>query len=452
MEDPRAVTTAVSKVRDTPRRALATVFVIVFIDLVGFGIVIPILPFYVRSFGANDVVYGLLAASYSLMQFLFAPLLGSWSDRYGRRPVLMLSMAGAVLAWVVFGMGTVVGTALGSTAAILTLFASRMLGGAMGGNVSTAQAYIADVTSVEDRTGALGLVGAAFGLGFIVGPALGAVLASTPVVEVASRTLPAFVPTTRFTLPAFGAATASLLALFATWRFLPEPRTAAQREQSRATARRSLLGQFRDALGSVTLRPLVIAFFLASLAFSGVQIAFIPYLADVYGYNAAQAGLFLTYIGVLSVLNQGVLVGRLARRIETTRLAGIGAALLVVALAMLPFSPDIGRILPWLSVGGLDSAVIVLVLVLALLSVGNALLNVALAALVSTGASEAEQGSAFGVTQGAGSLGRTVGPPLMTTLYVVLAQWAPFVAGALLTVGVVGLLAGIARRLTASPS
>lgn len=446
MEDPRVGTAPQAELSTTGRRrALATVFVIVFIDLVGFGIVVPILPFYVRSFGASDVVYGLLAASYSLMQFLFAPLLGRWSDQYGRRPVLMLSTGGAVTAWIVFGLGTEVAALFGPIAALLTLFAARMLGGAMGGNVATAQAYIADVTTVERRTGALGLIGAAFGLGFIVGPALGSVLASDPVVRAADAALPAVIPTTRFSLPSFGAATASLLALVSTWRFLPEPRSAAQRADSKRRPRQSLLDQFRGALRSAALRPLVLAFFVASLAFSGVQIAFIPYLADVYGYDAAQAGLFLTYLGVLSVVNQGVLVGRLSRWIETTRLAVFGASLLVVALAVLPFSPVLGELLPWLSVAELGPAVLVLLVVLAVLSVGNALLNVALAALVSTTASEAEQGSAFGVTQGAGSLGRTVGPPAMTGLYV-LARWSPFVTGAALTVGVVALLLGIARQ------
>jgi len=445
MEDPRVGTASADPVVGG-RRALATVFVIVFIDLVGFGIVVPILPFYVRSFGASDVVYGLLAASYSLLQFGFAPLLGRWSDAYGRRPVLMLSLAGSVLAWIVFGLGTQVGTLLGPTAALLTLFAARMLGGAMGGNIATAQAYVADVTTAEKRTGALGLVGAAFGLGFVVGPALGAVLASDPVVSGAREVLPAVIPTTQFTLPSFGAAAASGLALVAAWRFLPETRTAAQRAGARGQARQSLLDQFRGALASPTLRPLVLAFFVASLAFSGVQIAFVPYLADVYGYDAAGAGLFLTYIGVLSVLNQGVLVGRLSRRFEPTQLAVGGATLLVGSLAVLPFSPSVGTTLSLPSVAGLTPAVLVLVIVLAVLSIGNALLNVALAALVSMAASDAEQGSAFGVTQGAGSLGRTVGPPVMTALYVVLARWSPFVAGALLTVGVLALLVGVARQ------
>jgi len=147
-----------------------------------------------------------------------------------------------------------------------------------------------------------------------------------------------------------------------------------------------------------------------------------------------------------SYLYQGVLVGRLSRRFEPIQLAIGGATLLVGSLAALPFSPTIGTALTLPSIAGLTPAVIVLVVVLAVLSVGNALLNVALAALVSMAASDAEQGSAFGVTQGAGSLGRTVGPPLMTALYVVLARWSPFVAGALLTVGVLVLLVGVARQ------
>jgi MFS family permease len=422
------------------RRALATVVGIVFLDLLGFGIVIPILPFYVRSFGASDVVYGLLAASYSLMQFVAAPYLGRLSDERGRRPVLMLSLLANAVAWTVFGLAGELETAIGTTAAIATLFAARMLAGAMGGNIAAAQAYIADVTPPERRAGALGLIGAAFGLGFVFGPAFGSVLASDPVVGAAGRVLPDVIPATRFSLPSFGAAAFSIVAFLAAAAFLKEP------DRTRSSAAKvGLVGQFRTALASATLRPLVIASLVASIAFSGVQVIFIPFVADIYGFDASGAGLLLTYIGALGVVNQGVVVGRLSRRYRDLSLAVAGAVLLVAALALLPFSPAVGALLLGdLTLAGVDAATIALLGVLALLSTGNGLLNVALSTLVSRSASEDEQGAAFGVTQGAGSLGRTVGPPFMAALYVT-AYWSPFALGAVLTVGIVALLLGMRR-------
>ncbi|SDL95517.1 Predicted arabinose efflux permease, MFS family [Halogranum gelatinilyticum] len=424
------------------RRALATVIGVVFIDLLGFGIVIPILPFYVRSFLVSDVFIGLLAASYSLMQFLFAPFLGRLSDERGRRPVLMLSLLGSAIAWTVFGLAGQVSDALTLTAGLAVLFVSRMVAGAMGGNIATAQAYIADITPPERRAGALGLIGASFSLGFIFGPAVGGVLASDAVVTAAREIFPAFIPATRFSLPSFAAATLSLLALAAAAAFLPEP----ERERGVA-ARRSLVGQFADALRDSGLRGLVVAYFLVSVAFSGIQVMFIPFAADIYGYNATQTAFLLTYIGVLGVINQGVVVGRLSRVVSEPRIAIMGASLLLVALAAIPFSPELGTLLP--AVGGpayLTRELLALLVVLATLSLGNGLLNVALSTLVSTSASADKQGSAFGVTQGAGSLGRTVGPPTMAALYAAVTYWSPFVAGAVLVIPILAILFTIARR------
>ncbi|WP_152042986.1 MFS transporter [Salinigranum salinum] len=444
MSGPEAATASDATSTVVPRRrALATVIFVVFLDLVGFGIVIPILPFYVRSFGVSDVFIGLLAASYSLMQFVFAPLLGRLSDARGRRPVLMLSLAGSVVAWTVFGLAGEVLALSGLVAGVATLFASRMLAGAMGGNIATAQAYVADVTPVDRRAASLGLIGAAFSLGFIFGPALGGVLASDTVVAAARNLLPAVVPATRFSLPSFGAATLSLLALLSAALFLPEP------ERSRGPAQRvTLVSGFVEALSDHRLRGLVGSFFLLSLAFSGVQVMFIPFAADVYGYDATQTAFFLTYIGFLGALNQGVLVGRLSARYAESRLAVVGALVLLVALTLLPFSPDVGRLLP--PMGGpawFTRELFVLLVDGALLSFGNSLLNVSLSTLVSTTASADRQGNAFGVTQGAGSLGRTVGPPAMAVLYVA-GFWWPFVIGAVLLAPIVFILARAAVDAT----
>lgn len=409
---------------------MAVVSLVVFLDLLGFGIVIPILPFYVRSFAVSDVYIGLLAASYSVMQFGFAPLLGRLSDRHGRRPVIVLSLCGSVLAWTVFGLA----------GALWLLFVSRMLAGAMGGNIATAQAYVADVTPPAERAAALGLLGASFALGFIFGPAIGGALASDAAIATARDVLPAVVPVNRFSLPSFAAAGMSLVGVLVAAAFLPEP----DRRRS-ARERQTLVGSFRSALANPDIRGLVVAFFLVSLAFSGVQVAFIPWLADTFGYGEPEAALFLTYIGVLGVVVQGGLVGRVSRRIGDGRMAVVGASALTVALAAIPLAPTLGRLLP--GVWSLPPSALALALLLPLLSFGNGLLNAALGALVSAAASADEQGSTFGVTQGAGSLGRTVGPPAMAGLYAFAAHWTPFVAGGLLVVPVVAILVRRRRAL-----
>jgi MFS family permease len=425
------------------RRALAVVVGVVFLDLVGFGIVIPVLPFYVRSFGVSDVYIGLLAASYSIAQFVAAPVLGRLSDAHGRRPVIVLTLVGSAVAWTVFGVAGQVGGTLGAAAGVTTLFASRLLAGAMGGNLSVAQAYVADVTPRERRAGALGLLAASFSLGFVFGPAIGGVAASEAVVAAARDLLPAVVPADEFSLPSFAAALMSLVSFAFAAAFLVEPPRAVS---SAVTSPGSgLRAAFAVALRDPTLRGLTLAFFLVSVAFSGVQVMFVPFAADFYDYGATETAAFLTYIGVLGAINQGVLVGRLSRVVAPARLALVGTGFLAAALALLPFSPAVGALLP--PVGGpawVTGALVVLVVDGALLSFGLGLLNVSLSTLVSTSASDATQGSAFGVTQGAGSLGRTVGPPLMAAMYVV-AFWSPFVAGAVLLVPIAGVILGVAR-------
>ncbi len=413
-----------------PRRALAVVIGVVFIDLVGFGIVIPILPFYVRSFGVSDAFIGLLAATYSLAQFMAAPALGRLSDRLGRRPVLLASLATAGVAWVAFGYAGESGARFGTTAALVTLFLSRGLAGAMGGNIAAAQAYVADITPRDRRASALGLVGASFALGFVFGPAIGGLLAAEPVVARADAVFPSFIPATPYSLPSFAAAGMSFLAVAVGLLFLEEP----NRDRS-SDRRTTAIGQFRDALSPVTLRPLTVAYFTVAVAFAGVQVMFIPYVADQFGYDATAAAFLLTYVGVLGAVNQGVLVGRLSRVVPSRTLVAAGAGILACALAALPATAGVGR---GVAVGGpawLTAPLIALLVALAGLSLGNALVNVSLATLVSASADDAGQGAAFGVTQGAASLGRTVGPPLMAVLYTV-AIASPFLVGAALLVPV----------------
>jgi MFS family permease len=434
---------------------------VVFLDLVGFGIVIPILPFYVRSFGVSDVYIGLLAASYSLAQFAAAPLLGRLSDRYGRRPVVTLTLLGSAIAWTIFGLGGVVGATAGTAVGLAAIFLARAVAGAMGGNLSVAQAYVADVTAPERRTAALGLLGAAFSVGFVFGPAIGGLAADDRTVALARDLLPAAVPVSAFSLPSFAAAGTSLVAFVAAVAFLREPERApadvvdetpsvSEAEPmgttATATGGRSALAGLAAALRNPSLRGLTLAFFLVSAAFSGVQVMFVPFAADFYGYSATATALFLTYIGAVGAFNQGILVGRLATRVPERRLAVAGTVLLAVSLVLLPFAPTVGAFVP--PIGGPDwvtGPLIVLLIDGAILSLGLSLVNVPLATLVSRTARAGTQGTAFGVTQGAGSLGRTVGPPAMAALYV-LAFWSPFVVGAVLLAPVVAVLVGLGRQ------
>ncbi|ELZ84269.1 arabinose efflux permease family protein [Haloferax larsenii JCM 13917] len=429
---------------ENPRRALGVVFLIVFVDLLGFGILIPVIPLYALSFGATEFVGSLLIASYSAMQFLAAPFLGRLSDARGRRPVLLLSLTGSVIAWTLFGIA-------GSLA---VLFAARMLAGAMGGNIATAQAYIADITSAEERAKGLGLLGAAFGLGFVFGPALGGFFASEPVVALARDVLPAAVPVSEFSLPSFAAALITGTNLLLAYVVLPESRPPAERTDA-SDSRESRIDQLLSALRTPGLGALVVAFFLASFAFSALESQFIFLTNDQYAYGATENAVILTYVGLVLAAVQGGLVGPLTDRFGEYRLAVGGTAIQVLTLAAVPFSPVLGQFLPavgpLVSVGPtLPAGVVALLVVMTPLSFGNALTNVSLNTLVSRSADDDEQGGAFGLTQSAGSLARTFGPALAGGLYTGIAFWAPFVVGGLLMLPILVLLGRVDKRVIAA--
>jgi DHA1 family tetracycline resistance protein-like MFS transporter len=408
------------------KRAIGTLFLVVFIDLLGFGILIPVIPLYAKFFGANEFIGSLLIATYSLFQFVGAPLLGRLSDERGRRPILLLSITGSVIAWTLFGIAGELGPLLGATNGLIILFAARALAGAMGGNIATANAYIADITPPEDRAAGLGILGAAFGLGFVFGPAISGVVSSQFALEFFRSVLPAAIPVTEFTMPSFTAAALSAGNLALAFVVLPEPRRRAETASTDATGR---LRRLYDALTSPDIGSLVLAFFLASFAFSAFESQFIFLTNDRLGYGTAANAILLTYIGVLIAIIQGGLIGPLTDRFGEYRLALTGAAIQAVSLALVPFS------LSWSfvpAIGPVESGGVALALVSTPLAFGNALTNVSLNALVSLNAGDEEQGGAFGLTQSAGSLARTLGPALAGLLYVAISYWSPFVvAGAL---------------------
>ncbi len=389
------------------RATVGVVFLIVFIDLVGFGIVIPILPLYAERFGPSPVLFGLLMASFSAMQLVAAPILGRLSDRFGRRPVLLVSLAGSAVGYLMFGFA-------GSMAVLL---ASRIVDGISGGNISTAQAVIADITDPEHRARGMGMIGAAFGLGFICGPAIAALL--LPVAP---------------WLPGVAAAVMSVTAFVLVLVLLPETRPEGVAGASRV---HPLTGR---ALGRAMSHPLVpaclVMIFLVIFAFSNFEVTFAQLATGRYRFADASVGWLFMYAGVLGALVQGGLVGRLARRFGEDRLLVCGAILAAVAGGALPHAATTAPLL------GL----------LAVLALGHGLAQPSLASLTSQLVTADEVGGTMGVYQGMSSLARIFGPFWAEWSYGTLGDaWPYHTAAALyLVVCAVGLWLLRRRRRRAS--
>ena len=360
------------------RSPLVVIFTTVFIDLVGFGIVMPVLPFYAESpqFHASPRVIGLLIASYSVMQLIFSPVLGRLSDKHGRRPVLLYSIIGTGIGFLVLGFANT----------LWMLFLGRILDGISGGNISTAQAYIADITTKEDRAKGMGLLGAAFGLGFIFGPAIGGILSRWGV----------HIPF----LFAAALAFANAILLYFT---LPETVTTDHPARVSAAGGRGF-GQLVEALKEPRLGFVIIIYFLFIVAFSIMTTAFALYTMFRFGYGAHHNGYLFAYVGLIAVVIQGGLIGRLVKRFGEMPLVIAGAFAFAASLFAVPFvGPSFGG-LPALLVGG------------GIFSLGNSLSGPALTSLASKLAPPDRQGTVLGVTQSAGSLGRAVGPALTAAL------------------------------------
>lgn len=428
-----------SPIPETNRqRIVGILFLVIFLDLLGFGILIPVIPLYAKFFGANEFIGSLLIAVYSLFQFIGAPILGRLSDERGRRPILLLSLSGSVIAWTLFGIAGELGELIGPINGLAILFLARALAGAMGGNIATANAYMADITPSKDRARGLGILGAAFGLGFVFGPAIAGIVSSPTALSFFQATLPTFVPVTEFTIPSFTAAALTAVNVGLAFLVLPEPR---QHATSTATTGESRIQRLHDVLRSPDIGPLVLAFFLASFAFAAFESQFIFLTSDRLGYGTAENAILLTYIGVVVALVQGGLIGPLTDRFGEYRLALAGATIQFVSLTLVPFS------LAWSfvpSVGSVTSSGVALALVSTPLAFGNALTNVSLNALVSLNATAGAQGGVFGLTQSASSLARTFGPAVAGLLYVAVAYWSPFVVAGLLFVPILVVLRLIA--------
>jgi len=389
-----------------PRKAtLGAIFLTIFLDLVGFGIMLPLLALYAKEFGASGFQVGLLSAVYSICQLACAPLWGRLSDRVGRRPVLLGTIALNGVAMAVFGLAH----------GLPLLFASRALAGIGGANISTARAYIADVTTDADRARGMGLVGAAFGLGFVCGPVLGGILA-----HYGGMSAPG--------LAAAGLAGVNLL--LAWWR-LPESR---RPEDHRPSPGASLLdlGAMRAALSHRDIQILILIFLLINLGFTGLEQAFVLHLAERFHFAARETGYVFMLVGVIGAVIQGGLIGRLNRRFGEKRLLVAGVLTLSVGMALVPLA---------FHLPGLVATIV-------LVSTGNALNNPSVASLISRRATGDVQGGTLGVQDAAGSLARIFGPSLAGLAYDHVSHVAPFYAGA----AVVFCGLGAVARLRPTPS
>ena len=389
---------------------MPTLFLIVFVDLVGFGLVIPLLPFYAVRFGASPQQVTLLLAIYSLMQLFTAPLWGRLSDRVGRRPVLIISMAASVLAywWI------------GSATALWMLFVARALAGACAGNIAAAQAYIADITKPEERAKGMGLIGAAFGLGFIIGPALGGLLAGND---------PA---TADIETPAWVGAGLSLVALCGVVLLLPES-LPADRRGVRGPSR-SRLSAISDVLRRPVLSRLILVFFLVILAFAGMESTFALWAIEQFGWGPRQVGYVFAYVGVLSALLQGGLIGPLTRRFGEERLLLCGLVLIGVGLLTMPTARNLA----------------LLVLAMTALALGMGLTQPSLNSLISRRAGREEQGEVLGVSQSVGSLSRVLGPAAAGFFFGEFGRDAVFFWGAVLVAAALFVALKLVRGLDAA--
>lgn len=382
------------------RPSLLVIFLTVFIDLIGFGIVVPLVPVYSRHFGAHGFVIGVIIASFSAMQFLFAPIWGRLSDQHGRRPILLLSTAGAAFSYGLFALSAALEN---HTAALGLMVLSRVFAGICGGNITVAQAYIADISPPEIRSRRMGLIGMAFGLGFIFGPILGGIS-----LKYWGQAGPGWV--------AAGLCTANF---FLALSILQESR----KPGSERVPARPHLDQWVHTLRQPRVGLLVVVFFLATFCFSCFESTLPLVVTDNFKLDlgtdeaaAATVVYLFAYCGIIGAVVQGGAIGRLVKTLGEPRLIALSLVLSALSLAPLPFIKGEAH-LSWGVIFSADGQSWRWMLAaLGLLSIGTSLTRPPLFGLMSNLTSEHEQGATLGVAQSAGSLARILGPVFATTI------------------------------------
>ena len=345
------------------RSPLVVLFLVVVIDLIGFGIVLPLLPRYAREYAASPLMTGVIMASFSAMQFVFAPFWGRLSDRHGRRPILMVGLFGSVLAYTLFGIAD----------SLALLLVSRIAAGFFGATIGAAQAYIADVTEVKERGRGMALIGAAFGLGFTVGPAIGGIASGW------HRYAPGFI-----------AAGLSAFALILATVALPEPPRHAARAERTLFDRTAI----RHALATPTIPLILLLQFGATFAFASFESTLSLFTQAQWGYDERHNGYVFTFVGLVLVLAQGGIVRRLMPKVGELKFVLRGTFLMAVGLGALAFVPGLALLLVALAVAVL----------------GFAMVTPSLASLLSRRTPQATQGEVLGLGQSMLSLARILGP------------------------------------------
>jgi DHA1 family tetracycline resistance protein-like MFS transporter len=405
------------------RRALATVAFTLFLDLAGFGIILPILPYYAESMHASPTMVALLSTAFSAAQFLMAPVLGGISDRHGRRPVMLLSIAGSIASALVLGFAHT----------LWLVFTARLVAGASKANVSTAHAYVADLIAPDQRAKYMGMMGAAMGMGFVFGPALGGLLAIDQWPE----------------LPFFVAAGLSLINLIMAAIWLPETHFAqaasVRPEDTQTRAQVSAVGLTRAfrAIRGTAMAWLALIAFCFYLSFAGMESTLALLSERLFEWGGRETGLFMTFIGVNMVVFQGLLVGRAVARFGEATVLTLGLCMVVLGMVALG---GIDSVIGWLGLPLTDDdGASIYALVLygvggALISGGNGLTNSALSSLVSRISSAEEQGFNMGIKESASALARVGGPMVAGPLFQHVSPGAPMLFG--------GLVALINIRIT----
>ncbi|MBI4663165.1 MAG: MFS transporter [Verrucomicrobia bacterium] len=357
--------------------SLLIIFLSVFIDLIGFGIVLPLLPLYSKQFGAGGAIIGVIIASFSLMQFLFAPAWGRLSDRIGRRPVILISNAGSTISYALFA----VASTLTGPSGLWLLLVSRIFAGICGANLSVANAYIADISSPEKRTQRMGLIGMAFGLGFVFGPALGSFSFH------------------QFGLPGPGWTAASLCAMnFLLGCFVLGE---SWKPNSEHVQKRPKLAQWMQTLQRPTVGFVIGTYFLATFCFACFESTFSLLVKEQFRFDERHTGYLFTYCGLFGAFLQAGVVGWLNRRFGEQRLIAGSLIAVAVSLAVLPVVSHLTGVL----------------LTLGLFAAGSGINRPPTFGLISLRTPPEEQGATLGVAQSAASLARIFGPIFANTLY-----------------------------------
>jgi len=374
---------------------------IVLVALIGFGLYIPLLPFYAEHYQATPFVVGLVMAMFSFAQFISAPFWGNLSDRFGRRPILMIGMAGSMISYIWLAYADT----------LWMLFAARALSGLMAGNIAAAFAYMADITTRETRAKGMGMIGAAFGLGFIAGSAIGGILAGSDPANADFQT------------PALVAAALSATAFTLTMFILKESLSEDVRKEMAGKKRPTRMEQFRTILAQPSTVRIVGVIFLSTFVFAGLESTFAMWSRRQFGWGPEQNGYLFAFIGIISAIIQGGLIGRMAKAMGEKTLIIQGAAALALGVFLIPFSDTL----------------LVLVIAMMIAGYGYSIITPALNSLISLQASESDQGSTLGVARSASTLARIAGPAWAGMLFSVLGMNWPYFGGAIVMTGVIFL-------------